>query len=88
MTDDPKLRAALGLEPTREPSLPHEKPPRIDMSRCVVYPVQHAQEAMGLFKNKYHVEPTLCVASNIGGKTRIEAWIVGVVPENWSEPNE
>lgn len=82
MTDD-AIRRMLGTQDRAREALPEEKPPRLDMSRCVVYPVQKAQEAMGLFKSKYKVEPVLCIASAIGGKTRVDAWVVGYVPENW-----
>ena len=79
------IRRMLGTQDRARDSLPEEKPPRLDMSRCVVYPVSKAQEAMGLFKAKYKIEPSLCVASNIGGKRDISAWIVGLVPLDWSE---
>lgn len=84
MTDDPKIRAMLGLPSIPLPPLP-ERPTRIDFSRCVVYPTQSAQEAMGLFKQKYGVEPTLCVTSNIGGKKDVSAWVCGYVPLDWKE---
>ena len=84
MSDD-AIRRMLGTSDRSRDALPEEKPPRLDMARCVVYPVSKAQEAMGLFKLKYHVEPSLCVASNIGGKREISAWIVGLVPIDWSD---
>lgn len=84
MTDDPKIRAMLSLPPLAAQPLP-ERPTRIDFSRCVVYPTQSAQEAMGLFKKKYGVEPVLCLASNIGGKKYVSVWVVGYVPLDWKE---
>lgn len=84
MSDD-AIRKMLDLDTRSREALPHEKPPRLDMSRCVVYPVQKAQEAMGLFKAKYRVEPVLCIASAIGGKSKVDAWVVGYVPLDWTE---
>lgn len=84
MSDDPRIRAMLGLI-DETPLLPKPREERIDMQRCVVYPVSKAATAMGLFKEHYKCEPTFCTASNIGGKKAIEAWVVGYIPENWSE---
>lgn len=70
---------------TNEPSLPLEHPPRLDFSRCRTYAVSKAEEAMGLFKLKYGVAPTLCIAAPIGGRTRVEGWTCGYIPLDWSE---
>lgn len=84
MSDD-AIRRMLGTQDRARDTLPEEKPPRIDMSRCRTYAVDKAEVAMGLFKAKYGVNPTLCVAAPIGGRSKVEGWTVGLIPSDWSE---
>lgn len=84
MSDD-KVLAMLGIERKDTVVVPEAKPERLDVSRCIVYPTRSQATAEGLFKRKYHVEATVSMATEIGGKRRIRAWLCGMIPKDWKE---